>query len=88
MLAQIPAVDVFPRRKPQRRDPDERGPFVHMLLFVAVSLVALAATQFEFLAQLGFWRAVSALAATGAFELAMMLLSYGLVRMWDSIRRR
>jgi len=31
---------------------------------------------------------VSALAATGLIELLMMLLSYGIVRLWDSVRRR
>lgn len=88
MLAQIPAVSMFPRRQPERRAPDEHSPFGHMLLFVAVSLLALAATQFEFLAGLGFWRALSALGVTGAFELGMMVLSYYVVRTWDSVRRR
>jgi len=87
MLAQIPAVEVFPRREPNRRDPDEHGPFVHMMLFVAVSLFALAGTQYQFLAGLGFWGAVRALAVTGAFELLMLMLGLGVVRLWDAVRR-
>jgi hypothetical protein len=88
MLAQIPAVTVFPRRTPSPRGSDEFGPLAHMLLFVVVSLLALAATQYEFLAGLGFWRGASALAATGAVEFTMMLLSHGIVHLWDSVRRR
>jgi len=53
MLANIPAVEMFPRRQPSPRGSGELGPFAHMLLFVAVSLFALAATQYEFLAGLG-----------------------------------
>jgi hypothetical protein len=87
MLAQIPAVDVFPRREPEPRDPDEHGPFAHMLVLVAVSLFALAGTHLEFLAALGFWGAVRALAVTGACEMAMLLLALGMVRLWDSVRR-
>lgn len=87
MLAQIPAVDVFPRREPERRDPDEYGPFTHMLVLVAVSLFALAGTHLEFLGSLGFWGAARALAATGACELLMLLLALGMVRLWDFLRR-